>query len=464
MKVIKKSVFTILFLSNLLLFSSGASAQISKAAQIDSLILNANRLGLFNGNMLVADNNKIVFRTAIGFTDTSGKTKLTEQYRFHIGSIAKEFNAVAIMILKEQGKLNLEDPVSKYLPELPLWASKIHILNLLQYTSGVPDVKWKSVKSNTDNMENLRKTERLDFEPGSQYAYNNNNVFLQRRIIEKISGLSFNDFVKQYLLKPCGMKMAIVDPVDTDKLIARAYNNDKIEDTLTYPIDGWVAVTLDDFYKWAKAITEFRLISPASTKQILEASGPDQQAGLGGGSMNGMLVATHKHDGTARNYQALLVSTIAKGRTVILMTNNQQNNLFAFNTSIQAILDGKPYSRIRKSVLKDFGSQLETMNGQEVLTFFEKMKKGHQNEYDFDGENPLNEIGYNFLRKNKFADAVLIFEQNTKLFPESGNAFDSLGEAYYKQGNKNKALLNYKHSLALNPDNADARKIIKSLE
>jgi CubicO group peptidase (beta-lactamase class C family) len=464
MNTFKKSTLIILVFSNLLLFTQEVSAQISKSTKLDSLVHQANQLGLFNGNILIMDNNKVIYKDAIGFTDASGKTRLTDRYRFHIGSIAKEFNAVGIMMLKEQGKLSLEDPVSKYLPELPAWASKIHIINLLQYTSGLPDVKWKSVKNNADNIEDLKKTEKLDFEPGSQYAYNNNNIFLQRRIIERITGLSFNVFTAQFLLKPCGMKMAIIDPASTDKLIARAYNNDKKEDPLIYPIDGWVAVTLDDFYKWARAITDFKLISPASTKQILEVSGPNQQGGLGGGTMKGDLMITHKHDGTAQNYQALLVSTVSKGRTVILMTNNQQNNLYAFNVSIQAILDGKPYHQIKKSVLSGFGNQLEQMDGQAVIAFLEKMKKGHNDEYDFDGEATLNEIGYNFLRKNKFTDAILVFEHNTKLFPESGNVFDSLGEAYYKQGNKGLALLNYKRSLELIPENDEARKIVTALE
>lgn len=259
------------------------------------------------------------------------------------------------------------------------------------------------------------------------------------------------------------MKTAIVDPVASDKLIAKAYNNTHAEDELTYPINGWVAVTLDDFYKWSNSLTNFKLISPASTKQILEAAGPGQQAGLGGGMMDGNQVIAHKHDGTARNYQALLVSTVPKGRTVILMTNNQQNNLHTFNTSIQAILDGKPYIRIKKSVLSHFGTQIEQMNGQQVIAFYEKMKKTHNDEYSFDEEGTLNEIGYNFLRQNKFTDAILVFEHNTQLFPESGNVFDSLGEAYYKQGDKEKALLNYKKSIVLNPDNADGKKIISEL-
>lgn len=219
----------------------------SKATLIDTMIRRTNRLGLFSGNVLVVDNGKTIYKNAIGFTNERRSAALTSQYRFHIGSIAKEFNAVGIMILKEQGKLNLDDKVSKYLPQLPAWANTISIKNLLQYTSGLPDIKWKTVKGDADIMADLLKTDSLNFKPGTSYDYNNMNVFVQRRIIEKITGVPFNRFVIENELKPAGMSTAVVDPVETTPLMAISYNNDLKKGALIYPITGWVAVTLDDF-------------------------------------------------------------------------------------------------------------------------------------------------------------------------------------------------------------------------
>lgn len=463
MKIFTKTVLFLVLICGINVEDIAAQSG-NEVRQIETLIKDANKLGLFNGNILVEENNKIIYRSAIGFADASGKQPLTQKYRFHIGSIAKEFNAVGIMMLKEGGKLSLEDPVAKYLPELPAWSSKIKIINLLQYTSGIPDVKWYTVKNDAENMADIKKVEKLDFEPGTNYAYNNNNVFLQRRIIEKITGLSFKEFVEQRLLKPTGMRTAIVDPYEGDQFVARAFDAKGKEDDLHVPISGWTAVTLDDFYKWGHAITGFKLINPESSKELLAVFGPNRQSGLGGGSMDGERMIFHKHDGTARNYQALLISNVLKGRTVILMTNNQQNNLYAINASIESILDHKPYVKIKKSVTGAFGSQLETMNGQQVLAFFEKMKKEHGEEYSFDAESTLNDIGYMLLRNKKPDDAILVFEYNTKLFPESGNVYDSLGEAYYAQGNKQRALLNYSKSLQLDPANEVAKKIVSELQ
>ncbi|PYF70705.1 serine hydrolase [Pedobacter nutrimenti] len=441
-----------------------SAAQIDKAAQIEKLIHNANHLGLFNGNVLIADQGKIIYKTAVGHADASGKVKLTGQYRFSIGSIAKEFNAVGIMLLKEQGKLSLEDPVSKYLPELPPWSSGIKIKNLLQYSSGLPKFQWNVIQNDADNMEHLKKTKQLDFEPGTQYSYNNNDVFLQRRIIEKISGQSFKEFAVQRLLKPAAMHTAIVDPGDKDPFIARSYDNQGKEDPLDYHLSGWVSVTTDDLYKWSNALNKFRLIGPLSTKELSQTFAWRTQCGLGSLTMENNKIISHKHDGSNSNYQALLLSTTENGRTVILMTNQMQNNLYALNNSIQAILDGKPYDQIKKSFGKSFRPQIEQLDGKQLLAFYHQIKKEHGEEYNFNEENELNEIGYKFLRGNKLADAILIFEYNTVLFPQSGNVFDSLGEAYYKQGDKVKALLNYQQSFRLDPANETAKKIIAELD
>lgn len=361
-----------LYVVTLLILLSGTTISFAqtKADKISTLLLNLYEKGLFNGNVLVADHDKIVYQAAVGFADTSHHNKLSVAYRFHIGSIAKEFNAAGIMMLQEQGKLNVNDKISRYLPDLPSWAHDISIKNLLQYTSGLPDVEWATVKTDADNLENLRRLGKLNFAPGSQYAYNNNNVFLQRRIIEKVTGLSFNEFVQEKMFKPCAMDHATLDPVQTDAFVAKSFNDQHRQDPLTVPISGWASVTLDDFYKWAQCIAHFRLISPASTKEILIPFSPGNQSGLGGGSMNGDSMISHIHDGSAYNYQALLTCHVPKGRFIILMSNNKQDNEYEIAGAIEAILDGKAYIVPRQSILKRYQAAIDTMNGAQVLKLY----------------------------------------------------------------------------------------------
>jgi tetratricopeptide (TPR) repeat protein len=103
------------------------------------------------------------------------------------------------------------------------------------------------------------------------------------------------------------------------------------------------------------------------------------------------------------------------------------------------------------------------MNGTQILAFYQKLKAEQPQEYGFDSESTLNEIGYELMGRNIDA-SIAVFEYNTVLFPQSGNVFDSLGEAYYKKGDKQKALANYQKSLQLNPSNGNAKKIISELE
>jgi CubicO group peptidase (beta-lactamase class C family) len=451
-----------LYIAILLLISGNALAQ-NKTAVIDSMIHRTNKLGLFSGNVLVVDYGKTVYKTSLGFTDLSKQTKLTEQYRFHIGSIAKEFNAVGIMMLQEQGKLSLDDKISKFLPQLPKWADSVSIKNLLQYTSGIPDVKWKTVKSDADNMADLMKLAKLDFAPGTNYNYNNNNVFLQRRIIEKITGTSFNKFVEDKLLKPTGMTTAVIDPDDNTPLMAVSYNNKLQKGEFIYPITGWVAVTLADFYKWEQAIENFKLISPASTKELLTPYLPGKQCGLGGGGMDGDKIAYHKHDGSSVQYQALLIGNPGKRRTIILMTNNRQNNIYDIGNAIENILDDKPYVQPTRAILADYEKQLDSLSGSQVMNFYKDLKVKYPAKYNFDNEITLNQIGYYLLNKKRFDDAITVFTYNTTLFPKSGNVYDSLGEAYNTKGDKANALLNYKKAYQLDPTNATAKSVIAEL-
>jgi CubicO group peptidase (beta-lactamase class C family) len=442
---------------------SSVCAQQRKTSEIDSLMRRAHRLGVFNGNVLVTDQDSTVYHVALGIADASGKTPLTEDHRFHIGSIAKEFSAVGIMLLVREKRLSLEDNVGKYLPELPSWADSIKILHILQYTSGLPDVKWKTVKSDADNMADLKILQRLNTVPGTVYAYNNNNIFIQRRIIEKISGMPFNRFVEERLLKPAGMRTAVVDPTNETPLMAKAFDDKGQQDELTPPISGQTAVTLKDLYQWSVAINSFRILDASQTRAILVPFGPNMQAGLGKGNMDHNHIGAHIHDGTGRNYQALLVSHPPKGRTVILLSNNKQDNLYDFNTAIQAILDGKPYVQPKKSAYKLLQPKLDSLNGEQLLALYQQLKQSHSGEYGFDQESALNKTGYALMSKGRIDDAITIFTYNTTLFPTSGNVFDSLGEAYYNKGNKANALLYYKQALKLDPDNAAAKRIVETL-
>ncbi len=141
---------------------------------------------------------------------------LSSHCRFRTGSISgrigKEFDAVGVLMLVDQGKLSLNDPVSKFSPALPSWAATVTMDDLLHYTSGLPDVDWRTVKNDGDIWRNLRAVEQLNFPAGSHYTYN--NTFLRRRVIEKVSGMSFAKFLQTQEFPKARVHDAVIDPTD----------------------------------------------------------------------------------------------------------------------------------------------------------------------------------------------------------------------------------------------------------
>ncbi|WP_435356244.1 serine hydrolase [Emticicia sp. SJ17W-69] len=461
----KKEKKIFLFVGFILLIINNLIAQENKAKQIDTLMKRSHQLGIFNGNVLVIEKGKTIYQSSFGYANASKTTKLNADYIFNIGSISKEFNAVGIMMLKEQGKLILDDKVSKYLPELPNWATKISIKNLLQYTSGLPDINWKTIKSDADILSDMKQVTKLDFEPGTNYAYNNSNVFLQRRIIEKITNVPFHTFVEIQMLQPCGMKSSVVDPDMRGKNIAISFNNDLIESPrqFQYVMSGWTAVTTQDLYRWTQCLHHFKIINKASFNEILVPVFANKQSGLGAGSIDGDGIKEHYHHGSSTDFEALMFTEPTTDISIILLTNNMNFKLFEIKDAIKSILNGVTYKTPKKSLLMAMRKNIDTQNIEELLTQYNHLKTSQANDFNFEDENDLNQIGYYLMNKKRFDDAIQIFELNVKLFPQSGNAYDSLGEAYLNKGNKPLALLNYKKALALDPKNAGAKEIIEKM-
>jgi CubicO group peptidase (beta-lactamase class C family) len=320
------------------LFYHALSFAQTPAARILRYLDTLQHHGLFNGNVLIAQHGNILLRHATGVADAAGQAPLTPAYRFHIGSIAKEFDAVGLMVLCQQGKIDTSDKVAQFFPDLPSWARTITIRNLLQYTSGLPEVHYASVHGDADNWRDLYALDTLQFAPGTQYAYNNNNTFLRRQIIARVTGMPFNRFVETVLFPAAGIRNGIVDPTAHDTLIARSFDDALHEDALDVPISGWTALTIDDFYRWSQCINRFCLITPAYTAMIAAAFNEHAQSGLGACELRNGQVVRHVHDGSLLHYQALLRYDRAKDRTLILLNSRRHNNIYEIADKIEAML------------------------------------------------------------------------------------------------------------------------------
>jgi CubicO group peptidase (beta-lactamase class C family) len=430
---------------------------------IDSMMKVSYERGVFNGNILVAKNNKIIYQNELGYTDGSKLKKLSRNSIFNIGSIAKEFNAVALMILNEKGLLNLDDKISNFELQLPEWSNTISVRHLLQYTSGLPRINWNNIKNDQDIYNDIKNIKRLNFEPGTDYLYSNNNIFLQRRIVEQVSGMNFNDFIQKNLLIPGGMTSAIIDADTQNPELVTAFNNAFVNDrAMDIEFSGWVNPTANDMRNWIGSLHSGKLISKESLAQLFDSYSKSSESALGVGKFENDKLSIHQHHGSSFNYESFIHYNVKEDLSIVLMTNNKNRKLREITDAVENILKGNSFSIPQKSIYFAIREKCYD-NANEGIQLYKNLKKQNFSEYNFSDENELNQLGYDLIKKGQIEDAISIFTLLISEFPNSSNAFDSMGEAYSLYGNNDLAIRNYKKSLQLNPNNSNAIEMIEKI-
>ncbi|CAL66700.1 serine hydrolase domain-containing protein [Christiangramia forsetii] len=317
---------------------------------IDSYLNELYQNGKLNGNILVTKNNKIVYEKSFGFTDGSKSELLNKDYRFDIGSVFKEFPAVAIMQLKEKNHLNLNDKLSKHISGLPKWAEKISIKNLLQYSSGLPQIPWdeyfsKGIKiTDEDIMKNLLTIENLEFEPGSDYLYSNNNPILLIKIVENITQSKFSDYVQENLFNPLNMNSTVINdqfPYKEKILMAIPFDTNFKEDDYEISIKNLlISSTARDMSLWFEQLDDFNVVNKQSIKTLSEEAkwGFNIQSPLGSCEWQNDKIMEHSHHGSSGNYECIVRRFKQDGITIVILTNQKHENVYDISNDIYKIL------------------------------------------------------------------------------------------------------------------------------
>ncbi len=263
------------------------------AAKADSIIRSYADEGLYRGAVIVVKDGQPIFRKAYGMANSEWDIANTPDTKFRIGSITKQFTAIAILQLAEQGKLRLDDAVAKHYDGTPAAWEKITIHHLLNHTSGIPsytgikDFFQKSSRNPLTPAEIVKLTQDqvLEFDPGSQFKYNNTGYVLLGHVIEKASGMQYADYVRKKILEPAGMKDSGYDThADVLKKRATGYlPNGKIAPYIDMTLPhaaGSLYSTVDDFVKWDQALHSGKLVSPESWKLMTTPGKSDYGYGL----------------------------------------------------------------------------------------------------------------------------------------------------------------------------------------
>jgi CubicO group peptidase (beta-lactamase class C family) len=233
------------------------------------------------GVFMVAQKGKIIYQKAFGKANLELNADLNTDNVFELGSMTKQFTAVAILMLEQQGKLNVNDPVSKYISDYPS-GDKITIHHLLTHTSGIKDfTKMKALSAIAQKemtpkmMVDFFKNEPVDFAPGEKFEYNNSGYVLLGYIIELVSGETYEDFIVKHIFKKVGMDQSYYAS-DRNVIRNRAYGYHKksygyVNKTMisfSVPFaSGSLMSTLGDMLKWQDALNRNLLLNPTETKK-----------------------------------------------------------------------------------------------------------------------------------------------------------------------------------------------------
>ena len=266
----------LLLVVTLVLFQLSLQYVDDKPARVNKLFEQYNKEGSSGATVSVIKDGKFVYQNAFGLSDIRNNVKNQKDTKFLIGSTSKQFTALCIGILEMEGKLKSTDPVSKFIPEFKF--NNVSILNIIQHTSGVRDylnlllLKGKAPLfdiTRDEAFELIINQKTLGFRTGTKWDYSNSGYVLLEYIIERVSKLQFNDFVKKNILDPLGMKNTILSKNVNEIIPKGSYGYIVNPDgSLSYaPLvsnailgAGGIQMSHDDFLKFDRNFYDNKLI------------------------------------------------------------------------------------------------------------------------------------------------------------------------------------------------------------
>lgn len=503
----------VFFLTAILLSGVSSIAQ-NRLGKLNIYFNNVAREKHMNGNILLAENGRSVYLRSFGYADIPSATENDVNVHYNLASISKIFTATAILQLKEKGKLKLEDTLQHYFPNFPYPA--ITIRHLLTHTSGLPDLELyeplvkkfpDTIITNIIIIPVLRQENRpLYFHPGDKFSYCNMNYSLLAMLVEKLSGLTFAEYLQTFIFQPAGMKEtyytktsyqdtykgvvtphvkpSYCDTSYTSAFEAKRYRYTSYNNSAATGASN-IVTTISDLQLFDRAYFSGELLSAASIEEALtpvrlnNGETPwehmDTMLGEGKGSYGlgweifdqpgfGKSVG---HGGFNFGLATFYFRNLSRKQTIIAFDNVAGPSFGNIITSAFYLMNHQPPMPLKEkaSLVRLFAATMVQRgidNAISGLTAF----KSDTNNYYF-SEREMNQLGYEFLYFSAVPDhlqlAIETFKINMLLFPGSYNAYDSYAEALSQAGKRQEAILMYQKSIELNPDNKGGIKALKQL-
>ncbi len=343
----------------LLFFSIQLGVAQTLETQIDSVLKNVfKETDGPGGVFLAAKDGEPIYRKAFGQANIELNVNMKPENVFQIGSMTKQFTAMAVMMLEEQGKINVNDAISKYIPDYPN-GNQITIHHLLTHASGIKDfTKMKSIMSiarkdlTPKELVDFFKNEPVDFEPGEQFSYNNSGYVVLGYIIELVSGNTYEDFIETNIFEKLGMNNSrYASDREIVKNRAYGYHNrgmftNKMQVSLSIPYaSGSLMSNVDDMLKWQKAINDNLLINEQTLEKVFTNyilnNGESINYGYGWHLKNIEGVQTREHGGSIFGFKSMGVYVPGLDIYVIGFSNCDCNSPTKATRDIASIVINK---------------------------------------------------------------------------------------------------------------------------
>lgn len=448
--------------------SNASSINDAMKQKIDNYVKQYVALDIFSGTVLIAKDSTPIYEKPFGLSDREKNIPITLNTKFLIGSMNKTFTQVVVLQLINENKLQYSDKLTDFIDGFTQRLAKtITIEHLLNHKSGFGDyhngLYWRLPyeKKNINGIVELIKNMELNFPPGSEQEYSNSGYILLGAIIEKVTGKSYAQNVRERIVTPVGLKETYLEKIldIPDKSIGYLKTINGIENNLemiTEPRSdgGFWSTGQDilkfyyDFFYGEKMLQQenkekfefFQQIKPLyyeSGKAIPLAGGMN-----GANTVCAMMLKERISIVVMANMDEPVAEKIAKGIKQIIMGVDPDKPV------LPAILNVyKAYS--------EYGIEYVEKNFENLTVNF------HQSDPK---DAILNTIGYQLLQSKKMKDAIKVFTLNTTLFPTIANCWDSLGEALLNNGDKDGALQAYKKALSINPTMQTAKDAVMLLQ
>ena len=454
-----------------LLCGSHARAARPVQDEVDSYIQSEMRARHIPGLQLaVVRGGKIVMLKSYGLAELPHAIPVSRQSVFSINSATKSFTGVAIMQLVEQGKLDLAAPLSRYLNDLPASWQAVTVRQLLNHTSGLPDIislqTWQvAATSHWEAAWRQVQAMPMDFAPGERFRYNQTNYLLLGKLIDQLAGQPFAHFIGQRQFQAAGMRhTGYGDLQDVISHKAPSYRLDQDGSTLKLMVDDFPAflragaginASAEDLAHWIIALQQGRLLSQAALVQLWQP-GRLNDGRTAPWALGWPVIREQPYRAVAGIGGARSAFTIypANDLAIVILSNlagaspEQMIDTVAgyFLPGLRKISGGYAAYRLRRQAEASGFGQLD----QQLAQIRQASGIAPPS------ENDVNAWGYRLLRSGRKAQAVAVLALGTRLYPDSFNAHDSLAEACEASGDTERAVRHYRRSLELNAENTHA--------